>query len=118
VNAAWQAALDGKRPMVILFTSDHCPHCERMLAETYADPAIKGLLVTYAETALAHAADYGELIKKLRIRGYPTSLVVAADGQIVDAVEGYVDAPTFARRLQRWIGPNFAPNGVPLASRQ
>ena len=91
--------------MVVMFTADRCPHCERMLAETYADPAIGRLLVEHAETALAHAADYAELAQKLGVRGYPTTVIVAADGRIVDAVEGYVDAPTFAARLMPWIGP-------------
>jgi protein-disulfide isomerase-like protein with CxxC motif len=77
-----------------------------MLAETYADPAIRRLLSANAETVLAHARDNRELIQRLGIRGFPTTLIVAADGQIVDAVEGDVDAPTLTRRMGRWIGPH------------
>jgi thioredoxin-related protein len=108
LEQAWRAAVLGKRPLVVMFTSDQCPHCERMLAETYGHPVLFDFLVRHAETALAHADDYQELAAKLRIRGYPTTLIVSADGQIVDAVEGFVDAPTFARRAQRWIGPQAA----------
>jgi protein-disulfide isomerase-like protein with CxxC motif len=85
-----------------------------MLAETFADPAVRQLLSVHAETVLAHARDHRELIRRLRIRGFPTTLIIAADGQIVDAVEGYVDAPTLTRRVGRWIGPHATAN-VPQA---
>jgi thioredoxin-related protein len=108
VEAAWKVAVEERRPMVVMFTSEHCPHCVRMLSETYADPAIRRLLADHAETALAHADANAELIKKLGIRGYPTTLIIAADGQIADAVEGFVDAPTFNRRIAKWVGPAAA----------
>lgn len=110
VEVAWKAAVARKRPLVVMFTSDHCPHCERMLKATYADPAIRQLLVDHAETVLAHAADNRELVQKLGVRGFPTSVIVSAEGQIVDVVEGYVDAPTFALRVGRWMGPNATAN--------
>jgi thioredoxin-related protein len=106
IERAWQTAAAKKRPLVVMFTSDQCPHCERMLAETYADPAIQRLLSANAETVLAHARDNRELIQRLSIRGFPTTIIVAANGQIVDAVEGFVDAPTLTRRVGRWIGLN------------
>jgi thioredoxin-related protein len=108
VEAAWKKAERQRRPLVIMFTSDHCPHCERMLAKTYADPEIRGLLVAHAETVLAHSRDYAELIRKLGVRGFPTTLIVSADGQIADAVEGFVEAPAFAARLAKWVGPGAA----------
>lgn len=108
VEAAWKKAAKEHRPLVIMFTSDHCPHCERMLAETYAHPATRKLLAEHSETALAHAKDYQELIKKLGIRGFPTTLVVGADGQIVDAVEGFVEPREFISRVAKWVGPRAA----------
>jgi thioredoxin-related protein len=108
VESAWKKAERQRRPLVIMFTSDHCPHCERMLAKTYADPEIRRLLSTHAETVLAHSKDYAELIRKLGVRGYPTTLIVAADGNIADAVEGFVEPPAFAVRLAKWVGPGAA----------
>jgi thioredoxin-related protein len=105
VAQAWETARAERRPLVVMFTSDHCPHCERMLAETYAHPEIGAFLVAHAETALAHAKDNRELAARLGIRGYPTTIVVSAEGQIVDAVVGYVDAAEFGVRISRWMGP-------------
>ena len=115
IEQAWQTARTQQRPLVVMFTSDRCPHCERMLAETYAHPEIGKFLADHAETALAHAADNRELAARLGIRGYPTTVVVSAEGQIVDAVEGFVDAPTFGRRISRWMGPE-AQASVPVGA--
>jgi thioredoxin-related protein len=105
VAKAWETARDQRRPLVVMFTSDRCPHCERMLAETYAHPEIGAFLAAHAETALAHAKDNRELAARLGIRGYPTTIVVSPEGQIVDAVEGFVDAAEFGKRISRWMGP-------------
>lgn len=105
VEAAWQTAVARRRPLVVMFTSEHCPHCDRMLAETYRHPQISRYLAERAETVLAHAQSNRELVRRLGIRGYPTSVVVSADGQIVDAVEGFVEPAAFAKRLGRWLAP-------------
>jgi thioredoxin-related protein len=116
VELAWEKASETKRPLVVMFTTDQCPHCERILSETYGDAAVRRWLGEHAETVLAHARDYTELTKKLGIRGYPTTLIVSRDGQIADAIEGFVDAPTFARRAGRWIGPGSAEGPAPVAT--
>jgi thioredoxin-related protein len=108
VELAWRVAADRKRPLVIMFKSDRCPHCDRMLAETYAHPQIRQFLYDHAETALAHSRDYTDLVKRLGIRGYPTTLVISAEGQIVDSVEGFLEPGEFAKRITRWIGPTAA----------
>jgi thioredoxin-related protein len=118
VEAAWKKAEKQRRPLIIMFTSERCPHCERMLAETYAHPRVQGLLAEYAETVLAHAKDYAELIRKLGVRGYPTTLIVAADGHIADAVEGYIEPPVFAQRLAKWVGPGAAATAQAVATAQ
>jgi thioredoxin-related protein len=116
VEAAWKKAERQRRPLVILFTSDHCPHCERMLAKTYADPGVHGLLVDHAETVLAHSREYAELIRKLGVRGFPTTLIVAADGHIADAVEGYIEPPEFTIRLAKWVGPGASATASAVAA--
>ncbi len=116
VEAAWKAAVARRRPMVVLFTSDNCPYCDRMLDETYADPRVRQLLDKHAESAQARSKDYAKLIDKLGVRGFPTTLIVAADGQIAGAIEGFVDAPAFLEGLAPWVGPNAstsAPSNLP-----
>lgn len=108
VEKAWQTASASKRPLIVVFVCDGCPHCDQMLAETYAQSSVQRLLARYAETALAHDDSYHALISKLGIRAFPTTLIVSGEGKIVDAIEGYIDAPAFAQRVGPWIAPKPA----------
>jgi thioredoxin-related protein len=108
VEQAWKTSAAAKRPMVLMFTADGCQHCDRMLAETFAHPAIQRMLLEYSETALAHDAQYHALVKRLGIRAFPTTLIVSGQGQIVDAIEGYLPPQEFAARVSPSIMPRTA----------
>ena len=51
------------------------------------------------ETVLAHSRDYRELVQKLGVRGYPSTLLVSPQGEVLDFMEGYVEARAFADRV-------------------
>ncbi|MCA9230793.1 MAG: thioredoxin family protein [Planctomycetales bacterium] len=99
IEQAWQLAVKEQRPLLVMFESDHCVYCRRMLSETYGHPAIRRMLARDAETVLAKAEDYRPLIKRMGIRGYPTTLVVSPEGKVLDVVEGFVDAKAFSERV-------------------
>ncbi|MCG8449287.1 MAG: thioredoxin family protein [Pirellulales bacterium] len=99
VEKAWKNAAAQQKPMLVMFTSERCKFCQKMLAETYGHPAIQQILAGRTETVLAHAEDYRDLTKKLGIRGYPTSLLVSPKGDVLDFMEGYVAPKAFAQRV-------------------
>jgi len=70
-----------------------------MLSETYRHPAIQRMLAKDTETVLAKAEDYRGLIKRMGIRGYPTTLLLSPQGEVLDLVEGFVNAKAFAKRV-------------------
>jgi thioredoxin-related protein len=99
-----------------MFTSDGCMYCEKMLNETYRNPAIERMLTQSTETVLAHSRDYKALAKKLGVRGYPCTLLVSPEGQVLDFMEGYVDAKAFADRVYPLIYKRTARAEDPGAS--
>lgn len=99
IEKGWQQATQHKQPMLVMFTSDNCLYCKKMLAETYGHPAIERMLSSRTQTVLAHADDYPKLIKKLGIRGYPSSVLVSPKGDVLDFVEGFVPPKEFAKRV-------------------
>ena len=99
VDQAWKAAVTGRKPLLVMFTSDHCVYCKKMLKETYGHPAIQQMLIGNAETVLAHANQYRDLAKKLGIRGYPTTMLVSPEGKVLDFVPGFVEPKEFAQRI-------------------
>jgi thioredoxin-related protein len=116
VEQGWKSAVAAKKPLLVMFTSDGCMFCEKMLSETYRHPAIERMLVGHAETVLAHSRDYKALAKKLGVRGYPSTLLVSPEGEVLDFMEGYVDARAFADRVYPLINKRTAQADDPSAS--
>ena len=98
--AAWTAAQESNRPILLYATAPNCPHCVRMIDETYAAPNVKRLATESFETVYVDRAEQPDLASKLKIRYFPTTIVVAPNNQVLDVIEGYVDAKTLNRRLQ------------------
>jgi thioredoxin-related protein len=98
--AAWTAAQDSNRPILVYVSMPQCPHCTKMLDETYeqaeVDEMVKGSFETIQVGRYTHAA----LISKLHVRWYPTTVLVGPNNKVLDMIEGYVDPHTFKRRLQ------------------
>ena len=70
-----------------------------MLAETYGHPAIEQMLAGHTQTVLAHASDYPDLVKRLGIRGFPSSVLISPRGDVLDFMPGYVPPKEFAQRV-------------------
>lgn len=108
IDQAWKAAVKGKKPLLVMFTSDSCVYCKKMLKETYRHPSIQKLLVGNTESVLAHANQYRDLVKKLGVRGYPTTMLVSPEGKVLDFVPGFVEPKAFAQRIHPLLQKNQA----------
>jgi thioredoxin-related protein len=99
VEDAWKVAIEKKKPLLVMFTSNNCTYCRKMIADTYSNQQVKELLHGRTESVMAHSDNYAALIKKLGIRGYPSSLLITPEGEVLDFMEGYVDPQAFAKRV-------------------
>lgn len=99
VEDAWKVAIEKKKPLLVMFTSNNCTFCRKMIADTYSNQTVKELLRGKAESVMAHSDNYASLIKKLGIRGYPSSLLISPEGEVLDFMEGYVAPQEFAKRV-------------------
>jgi thioredoxin-related protein len=99
VEQAWKSSVASKKPLLVMFTSDNCLYCKKMMKETYHHPAIERMLSQNTETVVAHSRDYKSLVKKMGVRGYPSTLLISPEGEVLDFMEGYVEAKVFAERV-------------------
>jgi thioredoxin-related protein len=99
VEEAWKVAIEKKKPLLVMFTSNNCTFCRKMIVDTYSNQHVKEMLRGRTESVLAHSDHYASLIKKLGIRGYPSSLLISPEGEVLDFMEGYVDAQAFTKRV-------------------
>ncbi len=99
IEKGWQQATQLQQPMLVMFTSDNCRYCKKMLTQTYGHPAIQQMLAGNTQTVLAHADEYRGLVKKLGIRGYPSSVLISPQGDVLEFIEGFVPPKDFAKRV-------------------
>jgi uncharacterized protein YyaL (SSP411 family) len=104
--AAWTAAQKTNRPILLYVTSTQCPHCVRMLSDTYRLPTIQATVTNSFETLYVERSSQPKLVEKLRIRLFPTTMVVGPNNKVIDVMEGYMSPDVFARRLQVNLAAN------------
>lgn len=99
VDAAWQASQKSQRPMLLFIHSDNCRFCVKMEKETYSHPEISRALAATAESVSVKKEHNLELIKRLKIRAYPTTVIVSPVGKEITRVEGFLDPQKFVVRM-------------------
>ena len=110
---AWRVDLDsanaeakqtGKVLMVDVYT-DWCEWCTVMDTKTYTDAKVIAGAQQFVALKLnpEKSAPAAQFAKKYGVNGYPTILFVEADGTLVDRIEGYEDAPSFASAIKQTI---------------
>ena len=97
---AWRAAQKSSRPILIYVSMPNCPHCVKMAEQTYQLSPVEGLVRGSFETITVDRYQHAKLVEKLKVRWYPTTVLVAPNNKVLDVIEGYVDAKDFHQRLQ------------------
>jgi thioredoxin-like negative regulator of GroEL len=100
-NEARKEAEKKGLPLVIYFTTDYCPWCVRLQAETFGDANVAKVMNEKFVPLKIHAHKEPELVKLLPIKAFPSVILAASDGKILGTVEGYQDAVRFHDNLLR-----------------
>ncbi|MEM8945562.1 MAG: thioredoxin family protein [Planctomycetota bacterium] len=101
--AAWKAAQESNRPILVFVSMPNCHYCVKMKQKVYQQPRVKQLVSSSFETIKADRFAHPKLVSSLKIRLYPTTVLVGPNNKILDVIEGYADANAFQRRLQTGI---------------
>lgn len=101
--AAWTAAQESNKPILVYISMPQCPHCTKMIDCTFGSADVSELINDSFETLQASRYTHALLVEKLHIKWYPTTVLVGSNNKVLDTIEGYVDHGTFKRRLQLGI---------------
>lgn len=99
VDAAWQAAQKSGRPVMVFVTAADCHYCKKMYSETLSHPQIAQANNARFETAFVSKETHPDIVAKLGIRAFPTTLVVNPDGTLKDSIRGYLEPRAFAEQV-------------------
>jgi thiol-disulfide isomerase/thioredoxin len=89
------AARDGSRLIVADIYTDWCGWCKKMDKIIYSDPAIVALSRQQVFVKV-NAEDRGEgqrFAEQIGVRGYPTTVVLDAEGTVLKLAQGYIPSP-------------------------
>jgi thioredoxin-related protein len=99
LDDAWRSTKTNQRLLLIYVKSDNCLYCDKMERDSYADPQVTQLIAEAYVPASLHASRQPELARKMGVQAFPTTVVIDSNGQLVDAVQGYVPPG----KLAEWL---------------
>lgn len=94
-DAACAAATAEGKLVFIDFYTTWCEPCKRLDTQTWTDAGVGKLIGEKAVALKIDAEKATDLAKRYKINLYPTLLVLKADGNEVDRIEGFREPPAF-----------------------
>lgn len=93
------AALESKKPAVLLLYADWCKWCKRMLTESFEDPRIKMMKDNFVWIKVNSDKDQG--IKEMfGQKGFPMTVLLNSQGGVVTKLDGFQDATNLKQKLE------------------
>jgi len=97
--AAREAAREQQRPLLLFVTMDGCTHCQRMKQTTLRDKDLQRELQAEFIPVMFNVKDQPELVKSLRLRLFPTLVVIQPNGKVRESISGYQTARQLREKL-------------------
>lgn len=113
-NAAREEADAKSKYFLLLFCEEnsiYCLFCEEnsicseKFLQSFDDPKVVSLVNEQFVPLRIDGSKDARLANKLGVQQYPTIILAAPDGKIIDTVIGYMDTPTLLEKLQGVIKP-------------
>jgi thiol-disulfide isomerase/thioredoxin/YHS domain-containing protein len=91
------------RPLLVHFYSEWCGPCRRMDRDILRQADVAAKLGRRFVAVKVDADIHPELVERFDVRALPTDVIITADGQVLDAAEGFRERPAFLAGLDRAI---------------
>lgn len=114
-SAAVKQSRESGRPMLVYVTADYCGHCRHMEKETWTNPEVVKQLNSSFVSLKLDAEQHDELVKKLGIKGLPTTLIVGVDGSYSAPITGYAGPKEILKALDKSQANAGVDNSSPVA---
>jgi thioredoxin-related protein len=88
------------RPILFFVTMDNCYYCEKMCRETYSDNRLLEDIERDYVLATIDPKRCPQLVRKLNVRAYPTTVIVGPDETVIDSMTGFVRPDELRMRLK------------------
>ena len=100
-EAARQQSLATGKPILIYFYGERCPACKVMQRDVLSRADVLDALRAQYVLMQANADQVPALAKQYGIVALPTTVAITADGQMLDKIQGRLDAANYVARLNQ-----------------
>jgi len=100
-EAARQQSLATGKPILIYFYGERCPACKVMQRDVLSRADVLDALRSQYVLMQANADQVPALAKQYGIVALPTTVAISADGQMLDKIQGRLDAANYVARLNQ-----------------
>ena len=100
VDHAWTAVQQSQRPLLLFVSTDNCYYCDKMETETYIHPQIQASIRELFVTAKIKKEQNPQLVEQLGVRAFPTTLLIAPNGDLITRIEGFVNPKKFVHKIR------------------
>ncbi|MBB3209038.1 MULTISPECIES: thioredoxin family protein [Pirellulaceae] len=99
LESGWKEAKETGRPMVIFITSEQCVYCDAMKRDTLCDESVRKRLVSRFVPIRLRPGTNNQVLSRIRISAYPTTLVAHPKGKVMTHRIGYQPVAKFHEML-------------------
>ena len=118
VRAAHKQSVRENRPMLLVFGAEWCTYCKKLEKTTLADSRVSKMIKDDFIPVHLDADEEKELMKILKIKSLPSTVIVSPDVQILGHTEGYKSTAEFTKYLADNRGRNSqSPRGTMAGTR-
>ena len=98
-DSAWDASQADGRPILIFVTKKCCYYCEKMKNDTYGNTRVVDEIQRDFIPVTIDSARYPNIVSKLNIRLFPTTVIIGSDASVIDTKPGYVGP----EQMRSWL---------------
>ena len=102
LEQALQGAAEREQRVLLYLSSDRCKYCTQMVQTTLAEPELRRAIETTFVPVAINASARPDLVRRLKVRAFPTTVVLDARGRAVKQVVGFQTSA----KLWQQVGPH------------
>ena len=102
LELALRGAAEREQLVLLYLSSDRCKYCTQMVETTLAEPELRRAIEDYFVPVAVNGNARPDLVRRLKVRAFPTTVVLDARGRVVKQVVGFQTGP----KLWQQVGPH------------
>lgn len=100
IGQAFKVAQAEQKPVILFLSMNGCTYCDKMIQTTLSDLTVRQAIGSSYVPAAIKASERPDIIRQLRVRSFPTTVLVSPSGQVLEQLTGYVAAEKLTSSLR------------------